>query len=177
MDFVEDFAEIIIFTLLYYFIFELQDLKNKFESDDATSYTEKFKKFKFFRAMAIAWNATVSSASVLISIYLVFTRDGAKDHSSLNALLYGQIILKVCQIIVDLIMASLFAFLFVFFVKMKIAKSELLGESLTPKSKRAIFLTSAVFIMNLNSSLCRLFHCTEINHLIETSSMNSLKLM
>jgi hypothetical protein len=60
---------------------------------------------------------------------------------------------------------------------MKIAKSELLEEKMSPKAKRAIWLTSAVFILNINSSLCRLLHCTEINHFIQASSISSLKMI
>jgi hypothetical protein len=72
---VEDFAEIIIFTLLYYFIFELKDLKNKFESDSATDYGSRLRTFKYLRRVALAWNASVSTASVLISIYLLDEHD------------------------------------------------------------------------------------------------------
>ena len=177
-DLVGEFVEIIIFTLLYYFIFEIKDLRNMFESDTVTEYGVKFKSFRLFRAMALGWNATVSSMSLFLSIYIGATYDPTNENSSnLNALLYGQIILKGCQILVDLIMAWFFASLFAFLIKMKKAKNELLEESFNPRSKRVVWLTVVVFILNLNSSLCRLLHCTEIHHLIQESTMDGLKIM
>jgi len=62
----------IIFTILYYFAFEMKDLKNKLESNTVQEYAQKTKWWRIFRALAMGFNILVSVICIIISIYLGF---------------------------------------------------------------------------------------------------------
>ena len=69
-DTLEELAFEIIFTILYYFAFEMKDLKNKLESNTVQEYAQKTKWWRIFRALAMGFNIFVSVILIIISIYL-----------------------------------------------------------------------------------------------------------
>lgn len=54
-------------------------------------------------------------------------------------------------------MAGLFAFIAITFLKLKLSKIKLLDQEMTLRQKLMLVLTLAIFLLNLNSCLCRIF--------------------
>ena len=74
------------------------------------------------------------------------------------------------MIIIDIFVAAQFLSLFSFFRRVKISKCEHLGQELSTGDKRAMWFTIVIFIMNINSSICRVLFCPYVGFKIQDDS-------
>lgn len=72
-DCVQDVAELIVYAILYFFIFECRDFYNKIKCETAAEYHSELKKLKIMRFIAIALNLSISLANIGITFYFALT--------------------------------------------------------------------------------------------------------
>ena len=122
-DCLQDVAELIVYTILYFFIFECRDFYNKIKCDTSIEYHAELKKLKVMRFIAIALNLGISLANIGITFYFAMTDyDDATMNSYRESLLQTSLILYLCTLVLDLAMAVQFVLLAIFFIRAKLEK-------------------------------------------------------
>ena len=126
-DCVQDVAELIVYTSLYFFIFECKDFYNKIRCDTAIEYQEELRKLKGVRFVMIALHIGFSLINIAITFYFAITNyDDETLIASKDALLQASLILYFVVLTLDLGMVIQFLDLAIFFIRAKLKKYKVL---------------------------------------------------
>ena len=172
LDSVDQVTEMVTWAISYYFVFEMNELKNKFESETHEEYIDKKKASNRAKYAAISWLVIASLFNTAVTIKLIITeRDLIDDESIPSALLIADVVFVGLEIFVDMMIAGLFCALFRYFLALKRNKLKSLVQELSRFNKFIISVIVLLIFLNCFSSLCRLFQ-TPLYELVEIDETN-----
>lgn len=162
IDLIDEIAVILTWTMLYFFIFEMKDLKDKLESHSPKIYARKQQFTKRIRAVAITWTLITTGVSLAMNFYVLVKKiDVLGEHPSAESLpqfAYAlDTFLCLMEMMMDSIMAYTFIQLFKYFLNLKFNKMHSEGKTLGGFNKFIILWVVSLLFLNLFNSYSRVF--------------------
>lgn len=156
---VDEIAEIISWTVLIYFLFQMQELKNKFDSETVGVFMAKQKRTTLYSGLAYSWIALSTLTSLAVMLYVVISQRklSLNDEQAPLWLFYTDLAICVVEIFIELVIAYSFYSVFCYFIELKVNKMRSLCLELTLANRLVIVWIYTLIAMNTLSALCRCF--------------------